>query len=130
MCFRFFSKPLAVFEHRLTKREEERLYKDIRHYGAVLDINNEYKEDTIVVDKLRAYLEELRTAHAAILAEDNNTAIEAEVAEFRETVTAKYEADRTAKLLKVESDMNCIEELINRELTTVTTEDTVDPATV
>ena len=129
MCFRFF-KPLAVFEHRLTKHEEERLYKGIRHYGAVLDINNEYKEDTIVVDKLRAYLEELKAAHAAILAEDNTAAIEAEVAEFKETVVAKYNADKTARLLKVESDINCIEELINRELATVTPEDTVDPATV
>lgn len=83
-----------------------------------------------MVDKLRAYLEELKTAHAAILAEDNTVAIEAEVAEFKETVVAKYDADKTARLLKVESDINCIEELINRELTTVTPEDTVDPATV
>lgn len=108
--------PPVVIEHHLTESESQRLSTDIPHYGAVLDINNNInKEDTLMVEKLKAYLEELRVTKENVVNEPITEKVEAEVASFRETATQKYELEKENKIKKLESDIDCIARLIDLE---------------
>lgn len=108
--------PPVVIEHHLTESESQRLSTDIPHYGAVLDINkNNYKEDTLMVEKLKAYLEELKVTKENVANESIIEKVEADVVAFRETATQKYELEKETKINKIDSDIECITRIIELE---------------
>lgn len=108
--------PPVVIEHHLTETESQRLSTDIPHYGAVLDINNnKNKEDTRMVEKLKAYLEELKVTRENVVNEPIVDKVEADVAAFRETATQKYELEKESKINKIDSDIECITRIIELE---------------
>lgn len=108
--------PPVVIEHHLTESESQRLSTDIPHYGAVLDINNnKNKEDTRMVEKLKAYLEELKVTRENVVNEPIVDKVEADVAAFRETATQKYELEKESKINKIDSDIECITRIIELE---------------
>lgn len=109
--------PPVVIEHHLTESESQRLSTDIPHYGAVLDINNNNinKEDTLMVEKLKAYLEELKVTRENVVNEPIVDKVEADVAAFRETATQKYELEKESKINKIDSDIECITRIIELE---------------
>lgn len=122
--------PPVVIEHHLTELESQRLSTDIPHYGAVLDINNNInKEDTQMVEKLKAYLEELKVTRENVVNEPIVDKVEADVATFRETATQKYELEKESKINKIDSDIECITRIIEleaaKEVEAITTPDTV-----
>ena len=123
--------PPVVIEHHLTESESQCLSTDIPHYGAVLDINNNNinKEDTQMVEKLKAYLEELRVTRENVVNEPIVDKVEADVAAFKETATQKYELEKENKIKKLDSDIDCIARLIEleeaKEAEAITTPDTV-----
>ena len=68
-----------------------------------------------MVEKLKAYLEELRVTKENVVNEPITEKVEAEVASFRETATQKYELEKENKIKKLESDIDCIARLIDLE---------------
>lgn len=106
-------KPVAPFAHQLTEEESQRYNIDIEHIGAVIGIKSVKKEDTLMVEKLKAYRAELEAKKA----ETANTQInvEAEVEAYRNKLIAEAEAKKAAEIAKFESDINCIDNIIARE---------------
>lgn len=72
-----------------------------------------------MVEKLKAYLAELFAKKDALIAEDHAAEIEAEVASYRETLVKNVEAKKAEAIAKVDSDIECITNIIARETETV-----------
>ena len=106
---------VAAFVHQLTESELQAMkpLNDIKHNGAVLDIKIQKKEDTLMVEKLKAYRAELEAKKAEAVNAVIN--VEDDVAEYRAKVTAEAEARKAAAIAKIENDINCIDNLITRE---------------
>ena len=68
-----------------------------------------------MVEKLRAYREELEAKKAEALAKDVTPLIDAEVAEFRARCEANAKAELDKLVTKIDSDIECIDRLIERE---------------
>ena len=98
-------------------------YNVIRHNGAVFNIEILNKEVNEMVEKLQAYIEELRAKKNEILSKDHSEEIEAEVAKFRADLTAKIVAENEAAVAKIDSDIECISNIIAREYEVQVTED-------
>lgn len=106
---------VAAFIHQLTESELQAMkpLNDIKHNGAVLDIKIQKKEDTLMVEKLKAYRAELEAKKAEVVNSVIN--VEDDVAEYRAKVTAEAEARKAAAIAKIENDINCIDGIIARE---------------
>lgn len=89
--------------------------ENIPHSGAVSDIQKTYKENNKMVDKLQTYLVELQVSAEAIRTKDNSAEIEASVAEYRANLEREYEADKQRRLDKVNSDIDCLQRIIDCE---------------
>lgn len=85
----------------------------IEHIGAVLDIKSEKKEDTLMVEKLKAYRAELEAEKAEVV--NSHINVEPAVEEYRAKMIAEAEANKAAKIAKIESDISCIDAIIERE---------------
>ena len=113
----FLLEPITSFVYQLSD-EEMRRYNpiDIKHIGAVYDISNLIKkEDTLMIEKLKAYRAELEAKKAAIESEDHTAEIEAKVEDYKATLE-KEEAERKAAIVaKILSDIECINNIIARE---------------
>ena len=68
-----------------------------------------------MVDKLQTYLVELQVSAEAIRTKDNSAEIEASVAEYRANLEREYEADKQRRLDKVNSDIDCLQRIIDCE---------------
>ena len=90
-------------------------YNVIKHNGAVFDIKILNKEVSEMVERLQAYIDELVAKKNEILAKDNSAEIEAEVEKFRADLVAKAEATKNAAVAKIDSDIECISNIIARE---------------
>ena len=90
-------------------------YNVIRHNGAVFNIKILNKEVSEMVEKLQAYIDELMAKKNEILTKDHSAEIEAEVAAFREDLTKKIVAENEAAVAKIDSDIECINNIIARE---------------
>ena len=90
---------------------------DIKHLGAVVSINIIKKEDTLMVEKLRAYRAELEDKKATIVNADFTQEIEKDVCAYRESLIKTSEENRAKNIAKVDSDIECIDTLIAREET-------------
>lgn len=91
---------------------------NINHFGAVFNINIK-KEDTVMVEKLQAYLAELESQKAAVLVENHTAEIEAEVLAFKEALIKELELKRQETVAKIDSDIECINKIIARETAVV-----------
>ena len=106
----------APFVYQLSDEEMKRYNTlDIKHIGAVLDIKFCEKEDTLMVEKLKAYLAELEAKKAGIEAEDNTAEIEARTADFKASLEKEYAEKKAAIVAKVISDIECVNNIIARE---------------
>lgn len=106
--------PVAAFVHQLSEEESRQLnIIDIEHIGAVVDIKSVKKEDTLMVEKLKAYRAELEAKKAELAAKPIN--VDAEVEAYRQRLIADVEARKAAELAKYESDINCVTNIIARE---------------
>lgn len=92
------------------------LKENIPHSGAVSDIQNIKKENKTMLDKLQIYLAELKAEAATVAATDDTAAIALEVAEYESAVRAKYAKAKEDKLNKINSDIDCVEHIIEREI--------------
>ena len=68
-----------------------------------------------MVEKLKAYLEELKVTRENVANEPIVEKVEADVAAFRETATQKYELEKENKINKIDSDIECITRIIELE---------------
>lgn len=68
-----------------------------------------------MVEKLEAYRAELEAKKTEL--ENTVIDVEAEVNAYREDLLAKKKAERVAEIAKIESDINCINNIIAREQT-------------
>ena len=120
--FEFFGAPTSAIIHQLT--DEELQTYGINRFSAAFNIKLIEKEDTFMVEKLEAYKAELEAKKAAL--ENVVIDVEAEVAEFRAKREAEEKAKITADITKVASDIDCINNIIEREKAAVeTTNETV-----
>ena len=108
-------RALAPFVHQLSDEEIAQTNFGIEHIGAVVDIKIKKKEDTLMVEKLKAYLAELEAKKAAVEAEDNAAEIEAKTAEFKANLEKEYAEKKAAIVAKVNSDIECVNNIIVRE---------------
>lgn len=120
-----FFKPRAAFMYQLTPAELQQY--DILCDGATYNIKLNNKEDAKMVEKLYMYLNELEVKRNEILTSDDSAAIDAEVAEFRDAVIKRYAVNKDNALAKVDSDIECVKCIIDRE--TVLNTVPVDPIT-
>ena len=81
-----------------------------------------------MIDKLQTYLAELQANADAIAAEDHTAEIETAVANFKADLEDKYAQDKAARLAKVASDMDCLQNIITREQEKLAATLTVDTA--
>ena len=100
----------------LLQQYAEQLKENIPHSGAVSDIQNIKKENKTMLDKLQIYLAELKAEAETVAATDDTAAIALEVAEFESAVRAKYAKAKEDKLNKINSDIDCVEHIIEREI--------------
>lgn len=68
-----------------------------------------------MIEKLQAYRAELVQAKSNELAKDSMPEIEAKVADFRAQLIAEDEAAKLKIVTKIDSDIDCIDYLIQRE---------------
>ena len=120
MFFKRFFKPLteqpvAAFVHQLSDEEMQARDNNIKHFGAVVSINDSKKEDVLMIEKLKAYLAELETQKVNALAKDVTPMIDEKVAEYRAKCEAEAKAELEALVAKLDSDIDCINKLIARE---------------
>ena len=106
--------PCAAFVHQLSK-EELQYYNDITHFGAVFNINIIKKEDTLMVEKLMVYRKELEDKKAGLIAADYSTEINEKVLAYRDALIKATEDTRANEIAKVDSDIACINTIIERE---------------
>ena len=66
-----------------------------------------------MVEKLRAYRAELEAKRTELV--DSHINVEPEVEAYRQRLIADAEAKKAAEIAKVESDINCIDNIIARE---------------
>lgn len=90
-------------------------YGVIRYDGAVLNIKILNKEVSEMVERLQVYIDELRAKKNEILTKDNSAEIEAKVEEFRAKLIADEAAARDAAVAKIDSDIECISNVMARE---------------
>lgn len=113
--------PVAAFIHQLNEEEmQQHNTIDIKHIGAVIDIESGKKEDTLMVEKLKTYRAELEAKKVDITNKVIN--VEPEVEAYRQKLIADAEAKKSAEIAKLESDINCIDNIIAREESTVAAE--------
>lgn len=105
----------SAFVHQLTEAEQRSLNIDILHIGAVCDIKNVNKEVIRMVEKLKAYVAELEAIRTEVENTDYSEAINKEVMEFRAATVKKYEDAKVTALAKVDSDIACVNSIIERE---------------
>lgn len=115
------TKPTTEIIHQLSSTELKETTLDITHSGAVFNINKN-KEDTLMVEKLKAYLLELEAKKAAIVGKDFTEEINEKTAAFRDSLLKETEIKRAEDVAKVDSDIACITGLIEREQATAETE--------
>ena len=115
------TQPVAEVIHHLNPTEIQATTLDITHSGAVFNINYN-KEDTLMVEKLKAYLLELEAKKAAIVGKDFTEEINEKTAAFRDSLLKETEIKRAEDVAKVDSDIACITGLIEREQATAETE--------
>ena len=121
---RFISLPPYESAYVYQAPIPERDY-DIKHLGAVININIIKKEDTLMVEKLRAYRAELEAKKASIYAEDYIPQIEEDVKLYREALIKASEENRAKAIAKVDSDIDCVDTLITREEEAISAEATI-----
>lgn len=68
-----------------------------------------------MVEKLKAYRDELLAEVEEIKNADHSAEIEAKTAEFRASLAAALEAEADRNILKLNSDIDCINRLIEKE---------------
>lgn len=105
----------SVIVCQLRTEELQESYKDITRFGAAYSIKFKEKEDTLMVEKLKAYRDELIAKIEEIKGTDHNAEIDAKVAEFRAKLVAEIEDAADKELAKLNSDVECINGLIARE---------------
>ena len=115
------TQPVAEVIHHLNPTEIQATTLDITHSGAVVNINYN-KEDTLMVEKLKAYLLELEAKKAAIVGKDFTEEINEKTAAFRDALLKETETKRAEDVAKVDSDIACITGLIEREQASVEAE--------
>ena len=115
------TQPVAEVIHHLNPTEVQATTLDITHSGAVVNINYN-KEDTLMVEKLKAYLLELEAKKAAIVGKDFTEEINEKTAAFRDALLKETETKRAEDVAKVDSDIACIAGLIEREQASVEAE--------
>lgn len=107
-------RPVASFVHQLSDEElKQQTSHDIIPFGAGFNINLKEKEDTLMVEKLKAYKAELEAKKAEV--ENTVIDVEAEVVAYREKLIAEETAKRIAEVAKLNSDIECIANIIARE---------------
>ena len=111
-----YTQIVIPFVYQLTEKELQQF--DIEHYGAVFNINLLEKENAIMIEKLNAYRVELENLKASELTKDYTAEIEQRVADYRATLQAEYAAQTEALVAKIDSDLNCLTWLIQREMET------------
>lgn len=132
-CRRVRSTPIvepvvAAFVHQLSPSEAQAHPTfDIIHDGAVFDIKLAKKEDTLMVEKLKAYRAELEAKKEALLAEDVSAEIETKVAEYKAVLEADAAANKEKAIAKVDSDIDCLDKIIAAEIEKETVAVVVDP---
>lgn len=116
----------AACVHQLSDEEIAQQYiLDIKHIGAMVDIRSLKKEVTQMVEKLLAYRAELEQAKQNALSKGiDMEAIEQEVAGYRDTLIKSAQGKLAEDIAKFDSDIDCINTLINREEATVVTPET------
>lgn len=121
MCFRRKHtsdtpvKVTSVILRQLQTEEIDKNYSGITRFGAAYSIKFKEKEDTSMVEKLRAYRDELLAKIEEIKGADHTAEVEAKTAEFRANLVATIEAEADKAILKLNSDIDCINGLIERE---------------
>ena len=105
----------VALAHQLQQEVMQQHNKNIPQSGAVLDINIQNKEKTNMVEKLQAYLAELAVAAEAVRNRDCSAEIAEKVAAYEAELKAEAAAAKQAELAKLNSDMDCIQKLIQRE---------------
>ena len=108
--------PVVASVHQLADEEIVQRDTDIVPVGAGFGIEIINKEDALMVEKLKAYLAELETKKAELLATDFIPEIEAKVAAFKESLIKESEDNRAKDVAKVDSDIACINKIIENEL--------------
>lgn len=68
-----------------------------------------------MIEKLKAYREELLNAKIETEQLDNTAAIDAKVAEYRAELVAEDAQKKAVTIAKINSDIDCIDYLISRE---------------
>lgn len=120
MCFKRIKRIVqkawqAAFTRQLSDEEMQACKTTvIKREDATLNIYFN-KEDTLMIEKLIAYRTELEEEIAKIQSTDNTADIEAQVAEFRERIIAETKAANEALIAKLNSDIECLNRIINRE---------------
>lgn len=138
MCFKRIKRIVqkawqAAFTRQLSDEEMQACKTTvIKREDATLNIYFN-KEDTLMIEKLIAYRTELEEEIAKIQSTDNTAEIEAQVAEFRERIIAETKAANEALIAKLNSDIECLNRIINREqeaAESAVVEETVNPEVV
>lgn len=101
------------FNNILAIRREQRNGATVEH----VQENKENKPMENFITKLTAYRDEILKDLAELKDYDDSAEIEKEVAAYREELTKEYAAVKESKINKMESDIQCIEVLIQREQT-------------
>lgn len=102
----------SAFEQQISEADQT---LDIKHLGAVVNINIIKKEDTLMVEKLKAYRVELEAKKTDLYATNYIPEIEEDVKAYRESLIKASEEHRAKAIAKVDSDIECIDTLIARE---------------
>lgn len=120
MCFKRIKRIVqkawqAAFTRQLSDEEMQACKTTvIKREDATLNIYFN-KEDTLMIEKLIAYRTELEEEIVKIQSTDNTAEIEAQVAAFREKIIAETKAANEALIAKLNSDIECLNRIINRE---------------
>lgn len=119
-------QPTTILVHHISAEQAEQYNNNIIHSNVVSNINLFKKEDPLMVEKLKAYRDELETEKSNLI--NKIIDVEAEVAAYRNELISKAEAERDARVAKLASDIDCINALIAREETAGVAAD--EPVTV
>ena len=107
----------SFFQSIINARMQQQQQQN-QHDGAVQVVNTEKEEANTMpefVTKLNVYRDELTKNLEELKNYDATPEIEQEVAAYREELVRVYAATNAAKIQKCESDIECLNTLIERE---------------
>lgn len=100
----------SIINARTEQKQEQNVGAD-----SVLNTNKETKTMNDFVIKLTAYRDGLIKGLEETKAHDDNVDIEKEVAIYREELIKKYAIAKATKVQKYESDIDCLNNVLNCE---------------